>query len=192
MGKRQIGELEVGELVCTLLISEIVSIPIDTPEVPLLNAIIPMVFIVSLEIILSFIKNKSQKIKRIVEGSPSFVIREGTLVQEELKRNRISINEVLSEMRMQGYADIKEVRYCVLESGGKLSFFKFGTDLSLPLVIDGEFEEDNLALFGIEKSTVIGRLKKGKEIRDVFLLSATSKESYNIIYKEEKNERKTR
>ena len=74
MGKRQLGELDVSELVSTLLISEIASISIDDPDIPLLNAIIPILLIVSIEVILSTIKNKSEKLKTVIEGRPEYII----------------------------------------------------------------------------------------------------------------------
>ena len=84
MGKRQIGELDVSELVSTLLISELAAIPIDDPDIPLLNAIIPMLFILSAEILLSTVKNKSEKLKRIIDGEPTYIIYKGRLLQSAL------------------------------------------------------------------------------------------------------------
>ena len=187
MGKRQIGELEIGELVSTLLISEIVSIPINTPDIPLLNAIIPLIFIFSVEIILSFIKNKSKKLKSAIEGKPSFIIYKFELIQSELARNRISINEILAEMRGQGISDIADVKYCILEPEGKLSFFKKDDPpLSLPLITDGEFENENIKLLGVSKQWIKKQLKsKGHTESDVFLMTADPTLNYNIIYKEE-------
>lgn len=188
MGKRQIGELEVGELVSTLLISEIVSIPIDTPDIPLLNAIIPLLFILSVEIIMSHIKNKSKKIKATIEGKPSFIIYNGSLRQSELLQNRISINEILTEMRAQGIPGIGDVGFCILEPGGKLSFFERGTELSLPIIIDGEPEEEIIAQLGIDAKWIKEKLEaEGRAISDVFLMTADMSKTYNIIYKEEKS-----
>ena len=95
MGKRQIGELDVGELVSTLLISEIASIPIDDPDIPLMNAVMPILFILSLEILISTIKNKSEKMKGLIEGKPQYIIYKGRVLQKVLNENRISINEIL-------------------------------------------------------------------------------------------------
>ena len=111
MGKRQLGELDVSELVSTLLISEIASIPIDDPDIPLMNAVIPILFILSVEILLSTIKNKSRKMKSVIEGKPQYIIYKGRVLQNVLNENRISINEILSEMRAQGVGDISEVYY---------------------------------------------------------------------------------
>ena len=109
MGKRQIGELDASELVSTLLISELAAIPIDDPDIPLFNAIIPMLFILSLEIIISTLKNRSEKIKSVLDGNPIYIIYKGKILQNALKENRISINELLSEMRIQGIGDISEI-----------------------------------------------------------------------------------
>ena len=124
MGKRQIGELEVNELVSTLLISEIAALPISDTSIPLVPSVIPILFIASSEVIVSVIKNKSKTIKRLVEGEPSYIIYKGRLKQNILAENRISINEVLTEMRTQGIGDLGDVRYAILEQNGKISFIK--------------------------------------------------------------------
>lgn len=188
MGKRQIGELEVGELISTLLISEIISIPIDTPEVPLLNAVLPLLLIISVEIIISFIKNKSSALKNAVEGKPAYVIFKGKMNVETLYANRISINEVLSEMRSQGIGDIGSVEYCILEPSGKLSFFeREKACVSFPLIVDGKVDEENLNLLGISLEWVKKRLEPKRSINGVFLMTADTALNYNIIYKEEKS-----
>ena len=115
MGKRQIGELEVGELVSTLVVSEVAVLPIADPDVPLLNAIVPIVLVVCLEIIISSVKNKSEKLKKCIEGEPVFLIFRGKLIQSALADNRMSVNELLCEVRMQGIANINDVYYAVLE-----------------------------------------------------------------------------
>ena len=124
MGKRQMGELEISELVSTLVISEVAALPVADPDIPLLNAIIPVILIVCLEIIISYAKNKSAKLKKCVEGQPIFVIYRGKLRQSALNDNRISLNELLCELRMQGVGDIKNVYYAILEPNGKLSVLK--------------------------------------------------------------------
>lgn len=189
MGKRQIGELEVGELISTLLISEIISIPIDTPEVPLLNAVIPLLLILSIEVIIPFIKNKSRRFKIAVEGTPVLIIYQGKLNQEELYLNRISINEVLTEMRAQGIGDISSVEFCILEASGKLSFFENDSDISFPVVVDGEVDEENTRRLGVSQKWIEGILGGKKKIADIFLMTANTALDYNIIYKEEKNEK---
>ena len=101
MGKRQIGELEVNELVSTLVVSEVAALPVADPDIPLLNALLPVALIVCLEIIISAVKNKSEKLKRRIEGEPIFLVYRGKLQQKALCDNRMSVNELLCEMRMQ-------------------------------------------------------------------------------------------
>ena len=94
MGKRQIGELDVGELITTLLISELATIPIDDPDLPLLNAVLPILLIFSLEIIISSLKNRSERLKRLLESSPVYIIYKGKLSERALVENRLSLNEL--------------------------------------------------------------------------------------------------
>ena len=121
MGKREIGELEVGELITTLLLSEICSIPIDDADIPLMNAVIPVIFIVSLEVLLSATKNKSMKLKRFFDGEPVFLIKNGVINQQELRKNRISIEEFFSALRQNGKGRLLDVKNCILEANGKIS-----------------------------------------------------------------------
>lgn len=191
MGKRQIGELETNELISTLVISEVAALPIADPDIPLLNAIIPVSLIVCLEIIVSFTKNKSEKIKRYVEGEPVFLIYDGKLDQAALADTRISINEVLCEIRMQGVAGIEEVSYAVLEQNGKISVFdkSAATDFSHPVIVDGEINREALRRLSRDEAWLSTRLLEEKiAADDIFLMTATADGRVNILKKEEKNE----
>ena len=187
MGKRQIGELDVRDLISTLLISELAAIPIDDPDIPLFNAIVPILFIVSLEIIISSLKNRSNKIKKYIEGQPAFIIFKGKLLQETLRENRISINELLCEMRIQGIGDIRDIDYCTLEANGKLSMIKKQNtmgSMAHPLIIDGEVNESEMRLMEMSENDVF-RLLGDKKCEKVFLMTLDSSQSLNIILKEE-------
>ena len=189
MGKRQIGELDVSELVCTLLISEIAAIPIDDPDLPLMNAIIPILFILSLEIIISSAKMKSSRIKRCVEGESTFVIFKGRLMQSALADNRISINELLSELRTQGVGNIKSVDYALLEQGGKISVLKNEASLPLahPLIIDGVINKSEIAMLGYTVDEIIEMLGVHKNnIEEIFLMTLDDNKNAEVIIKEGK------
>ena len=189
MGKRQLGELDVSELVSTLLISEIASIPIDDPDIPLLNAIIPILFILSVEIILSTVKNKSEKAKHLIEGKPEYIIYKGRLLQSVLKDNRISINELLSEMRTQGVGDIDEIFYAAIEQNGSLSLIKKkGASMAHTMIIDGNIIEDNLKYHGYDHSWLDKRLREARIKKDeVFLMTVNDEGEINIIAREDEN-----
>jgi len=187
MGKRQIGELDVGELVSTLLISEVAAIPIDDPDIPLLNALIPTLLIISAEILISAFKNRSEKLKKTVEGEPCYIIYKGKLLQNALKDNRISVDELLSELRIQGVFDIREVYHAILEQNGKLSITKKGDKaVAHAIIIDGEIIGENLRICGITRPKIEEEIKiRGLKKSDVFLMTATDGKDINIIKKEE-------
>ncbi len=189
MGKRQLGELDVSELVSTLLISEIASIPIDDPDIPLMNAVIPILFILSVEILLSTLKNKSEKMKSVIEGKPQYIIYKGRVLQNVLDENRISINEILSEMRAQGVGDISEVYYAVIEQNGALSILKKGgSKMAHAVIIDGDVMKSNLQAMGQDENWLNARLKnKNIKCDDVFLMTIDDDGKVNLILKDGTN-----
>ena len=189
MGKRQLGELDVSELVSTLLISEIASIPIDDPDIPLMNAVTPILFILSVEILLSTIKNKSRKMKSVIEGKPQYIIYKGRVLQNVLNENRISINEILSEMRAQGVGDISEVYYATIEQNGALSILKKGeSNMAHTVIIDGDVMKSNLQAMGLNENWLNTNLTNSNIQRgDVFLMTIDDDGRVNLILKDGKN-----
>lgn len=184
MGKRQIGELDVGDLISTLLISELAAIPIDDPDIPLMNAVLPTLVIISIEIILSTLKNKSERLKRAVEGEPVYIIYKGRLLQEALRRNRISVNEVLSGIRSQGAADISEVEYALVEQNGTLSIAKAGeTPMAHAIIIDGARQNEVIRWLGVTDKDILHALS-GRDEHEVFLMTATDTKKINVIMRE--------
>ena len=186
MGKREIGELDVSELVSTLLISEVAAIPISDPDLPLMNAIIPILFILSLEILLSYGKVKSNKLKSAMEGEASYLIYKERILERSLKENRLTVNEILSEVRSQGIGDIGEVAYAILEQNGKISLIKRSDGpIVHNIVIDGEFIPREIELSGLTDSDVLGEIKKkGIKIDDVLLMTADCNKKITITKRE--------
>lgn len=184
MGKRQLGELDVGDLVSTLLISELAAIPIDDPDIPLLNAIIPILLIIALEIIISTIKTKSTLVKKAVEGHPVYIIYKGRLLKDELIQNRISVNELLSEMRGQNIFDISEIKYGIIEQNGTLSFFKNSdTEFAHSLIIDGEIMTNTIKRVGAKKE--VEKALKKNEQKNILLMTINDSGKINIIKRKE-------
>ena len=188
MGKRQIGELDIGDLVSTLLISELAAIPIDDPDIPLLNAIIPILFIFALEILLSTIKNKSTKLKSALDGDECFIIYKGRLLQDALTENRLSLNELLSALRGAGIGDISEVEYAILEQNGTISIMERGkSNLAHPVIIDGDIVKKGASAAGISKEKISRALSEAKLTEgDVFLMTIDDRDKVRIIKKESK------
>lgn len=121
MGKRQLGELEISELVSTLLLSDIASLPITNQEIPLTYAIVPILTISVFEIGTSLLLTKLPRIKALLSTRPSMVIRQGKIDHRELLKNRISIDELISELRQKDITDIEQVDYAIIEQNGKMT-----------------------------------------------------------------------
>ncbi|MBP5210128.1 MAG: DUF421 domain-containing protein [Clostridia bacterium] len=121
MGRRQVGELDVSELISTLLLSEIASLPIDDPDIPLLFAVVPIVVIVCVEVALTALRVHSRRAKRLLGASPVLLIDRGRICQQTLGRMRITVEELFSECRQKGFGRPDEIEYAVLEENGKLS-----------------------------------------------------------------------
>ncbi len=190
MGKRRIGELEADELVSTLLISEIAAMPIGDQNIPLLNAIIPIIFVCAVEVALSAIKTKWGGLKKLVEGECVYIIYKGRILQDELERNRLSINEILGEMRVQGVSDISEVEYAVLEANGKLSIVKKSEKENAGhiLVIDGRVNDKELKRLGYNRKWLEKNLG-GTRISEVFLFSLQDSGDTHLILKDREGEK---
>ena len=121
MGKRQLGELEISDLVTTFLISEIASLPITDTEIPLSHAIIPIIALLSLEVGISTLLSKFPKIKFVFSARPSTLIKNGSICKKALEDARLSFDELFSQLRQQGYDDISQIKYAILEQNGNIT-----------------------------------------------------------------------
>lgn len=121
MGKRQLGELDVGELVITIILSEIATTPITNPERSMLEAIIPMITLASLEILTSALILKAPLFKSILSSKPAVIVSRGVIDFKMMKKVRISLEELVSQVRQNGIYDLNEVDYAILEENGKMS-----------------------------------------------------------------------
>ena len=141
MGKRQVSDMQTSELVITLIISQVASLPLDNPERPLLSGLIPIMVLVSIEIIVSLIMMKSRKARSLICGHPILIIRNGKLIEEELKRLRITHEDVYSLLRQQNYSDEKGIMYGIIEPNGSLSVLE-SKDLSGDGIQSAELREE--------------------------------------------------
>ena len=202
MGKRQLGELEVSELVTTLLISEIAALPIGDSTSPVIYAVIPLITILTLEITLSIILLKCPRLKDIASSRPSILIRHGKLDQAEMRRIRISIDELISEIRQAGFSSFAEVDYAVLEQNGKISVIPrksaqppTAADLGLrikeggivhALIEDGIVNRYNLDLLSLDGEWLKARLaERALSQSEVFFLGIDDSGALYWIEREE-------
>lgn len=189
-GKRQVGELQVSELIITFMISELAASPIQDLSIPIIYSIIPIVFLLCAEIILSFLATKSKTLKKLFFGNPSMIIRKGKLDQKELGRLRIGINDFLGELRLKDAGDINDVEYAILEENGKLSVFlkdKDGCELTHAIIVDGDVNETNLRYANKNERWLNNYLEKNKlSQKQIFLMTVNDQNEVYIIKKEEK------
>lgn len=193
LGKRQVGELELSELIITFMLSELATVPIQDPSIPLSYVLIPVVILLSFEVAFSFLVTKSNLLKKILIGNPSYIIKKGKLNQKELSKLRMGLSEFLGELRLKDVSDISSVDYAILEENGKLSVFekvengKKSVGIAHALIIDGSINESNLKISGKSEKWVYSYLDKHNlELQSVFLLTCDDTGATNIIIKEEK------
>ena len=121
MGKRQVSDMQTSELVITLIISEVASLPLENAERPLLNSLIPIMMIVAIELLVSLLMMKSRRARSLICGHPIVIIKDGKMIDAELRRLRISYEDVYSLLREQEISDESNVRYGIIEPNGSLS-----------------------------------------------------------------------
>jgi len=200
MGKRQIGEVQISEFIITIMLSEIAATPILDNKIPLLHAVTAIVLLLSIELLVSYLLIKSSRLKRLVCGTPSILIRQGKLNQQELRKNRVDIEELFSEIRQKGYSSIREVNYAILEENGQLSVFPYAAkapaaaeDLSLSpeetgidhlCVADGRILPDSLQLTGWSEAKLKKEIaKRHLRLSDIFILTVDDCGSVTVIKK---------
>ena len=189
MGKRQIGQLEPSELVITILISEIAAVPMQDPGIPLLFGVLPILVLLSLEILLSAGLLKSKRFRTVICGRPSVIIENGVILQHELRRNRLMLDEVLQELRASAVTDLSTVQFGILETSGTLSVILYpqfqpattgqvgqGNEsggLPLTLIQDGKVMAENIRKRGLNQDWLRDQMIKHgtQRAEDVFFLT---------------------
>ena len=188
-GKRQIGELQLSELVTALLISELASMPIGHEEIPLTFAVIPIVTVICIEVIAAFAATKSKRLRTLFDGKPSVIIDKGKLNLTEMEKLRLGIEELIVEARLKGIADISELQYAILEENGKLSVFKKEdgkSGIAHVLISDGRIDKNGLKTVNLTEKALLKRLKAKKTaLSDVVLYTADDLGNENLIKKED-------
>lgn len=190
MGKKQLGELQPSELVTTIMVSNIATLALEEASVPMLMGVVPILMIVCLDVIMSGITLKSQRIRRIVSGSARVIISDGVIDQKEMKNLRYTIDDVTEAMREQGIFDISQVQYAIVETNGKINFLQKEAPPKNPpeiIIKDGEINTDGLSRAKLGEGWVKEILKEnGTDISSVFIMSADSDGQYQIVVKDNK------
>ncbi len=206
MGKRQIGELQPFELVITIMISDLASLPMQDTRIPLLHGVIPIITLLIAQIFLSELQLKSEKMRTLIDGRPSILIKNGKIETKQLRDQRMSINDLLEELRISGYLNITDIAYAILETDGQLSIIPKSDyekvtrqdlkikakEIKLPIVIisDGEISKEGLRILKQDEKWIKSKLKANnisseKEVL-VALIDSEGKFFYQL--KDDKNQ----
>lgn len=184
MGKRQIGELQPCELVITILISELASMPIQDSNMPILYGILPIITLAALEIIVSTITLKSVKFRRLLYGRPITIIRDGKIYQKEMTRARMSVDDLVEAMHNEGIATISDIGLAILETNGNVSVIdKQNANVGEIILSDEVFDNDVLNRLKLNKKEVL-KATGLKSEKGVFLIIREKNGSFRTIRKE--------
>ncbi len=189
MGKRQIGELQPSELVVTIMISELASIPMQETGIPLIHGILPIVTLIILEIVFSFLTLKSEKMRQAISGTPSILIHNGKIEEKEMEKLRFNMDDLMEELRANNCPNIADVEFAILETSGQLSVIPksqkrpvVAEDLNidtkyeglpLALIADGKVKTNNLSHINLSTEWLKTELGKFgiQNVKDVFFAS---------------------
>ena len=160
MGKRQIGQMEPSEFVVAMLVADLASIPMQNNAIPLVNGLVPILTVMGLELILSHLSLKSIRLRKLLCGKPVILIDNGKIIQENLRRTQVTLDELSGHLREKDVLDIQTVQYAILETNGNLSVFPYPSEqpatardagvkaakqyLPITLISDGRLLADNL------------------------------------------------
>lgn len=174
MGKREIGQLGVIDLIVSILIAELIAMSIENIKDSILLTIIPILILVVLEIFISFLSVKSRKIRVFFDGKPSLIICNGKINYHEMVKQRYSLDNLLLSLRQNSIKNIEDVEYAFLEANGKLSVFKYNifknsSAYPMPLILDGSIQKKALTIINKNISWLENTLmNQNLKIDDIF------------------------
>lgn len=176
MGKRQLGEMEISEFIVAALIADLAATPLQDIGIPLLNGLIPIITLFSLEILIAGLTMKSIKLRSIAYGKPEIIIKNGKIDEKKMHKNRFTLDELMQELRVQGLSDTTKIQYAVLETNGQLNIILMPSEqpvsaaqmnISPPpigyshiIINNGRVLDNNLALLGRDRRWLNAELKR--------------------------------
>lgn len=203
MGKRQVAQMQPFELVIMIMIADLAAIPMEDMDTPLANGIIPIIALLSIQVLTSYLSLKSERFRDFICGKPSILIHKGRIDQSEMHRLRININDLLEALRNKDYFNISDVEYAILETNGQMSIIPKADkrtvitadlgivvqeeELPVTLIVDGKLNDNKLKKTGHDKKWLMGQLKKQNidKVENVFLAFLSSD---GVFYAQEKKD----
>ena len=201
MGKRQIGEMEPAEFVVTMLVANLASIPMQDGGIPLFSGLVPIVTVLGMELVLAFLSLRSTWVRKLLCGKPVILIENGNILQNNLRKTRITLDELTGHLRLKDVMDIKGVQYAILETNGDLSVFPYPKErpasakeagvqvkkqyLPMTLVSDGVVLRDNMKKAGKDDKWLANILESRQAtVKDTWLLTIDGSDRV-VFYRKE-------
>lgn len=182
MGKREVGELGIIDIVVFIIIAEVAAFALDSPDEKLIESIVPILILVAIQLISSYVSLKSKTFRDLVDGDPSTIIRDGEIMEDEMYKQRYNLDDLFQQLREQKVGSIRDVTYAFLEPSGNLSVFtKEDRQPALSLISDGVIQHRHLSLIGKTEEWLIQQLKK-QGIQDVTQIFYCSYECEELKY----------
>ncbi len=198
MGKRQVAQMQPFELVIMIMIADLAATPMEDTDIPLINGVVPIIALLSIQVLASYFSLKSEGFRDFICGKPSILIHKGRIDQSEMYRLRVNINDLLEALRNKDYFNISDVQYAILETNGQMSIIPKADkrpvetadigimvkeeELPVTLITDGKLNNNKLKKTGHDKKWLMDQLKKQNidSIKDVFFASLSSDGSFYI------------
>ena len=188
MGKRQIGEMEASEFVVTMLVANLAAIPMQDGGIPLFSGLIPILTVLGVELVLSALALRSVFLRRLLCGNPVILVENGKAIQQNLRKTRVTLDELMRQLRSREILDLKAVQFAILETDGTLSVFQYPANkpapasdagiqvkkqyLPITIISDGKLLKDNLKKAGKDEVWLQKVLNANHaEISDTWLLT---------------------
>ncbi len=174
MGKREVGQLGIIDLIVSILIAELAVISIENYDNNFLFSVIPIITLTLLQMILAYFTLRKPKFRSFLDGNPSVIIKNGKINYKEMLKQKYNLDDLLVQIREKGYRSIEEIEYAILENNGTLSVFNYPqeknkTPLPLPLILDSKIQEDTLRYLKKDEKWVFQLLKtRNIKLEEVF------------------------
>lgn len=190
MGKREVGQLGIIDLIVSILIAELVVISVEDTSISIFNSLVPVICLVALQMILSYGSLKSSKIRELLDGTPSFIIKYGKINYNEMIKQKYNLDDLLVQLREKGYRNIEDIEYAILENNGTLSVFEYAkkgitkkSPLPMPIVLDGKIQYETLKEMKKDDNFIYKMLEHKKiELKDIFYAFYKDKSIFVIKY----------
>lgn len=173
MGKREVGQLGIIDLIVSILIAELAVLSIEELDKSIFISVIPILTLTLLQTILAYFSLKKPKFRILLDGNPSLIIKNGKVNFKEMTKQKYNLDDLLVQLREKGFKSIEEIEYAILENNGTLSVFAYEEEkdnyLPLPLILDNKIQEDTLKHLHKDSKWVLNLLnKRNINIEDVF------------------------